>query len=380
MVTYEQTEADFEGLTVLTAPTTLVGNQAPFQKMYMRPNLANGNLVPATGAISSNPDIWPNATQPVPNFQTALAANTGPYSYPTQSPVDITLLTDNYIYVRACNGAASAQTNTVTLYYAPSGVVQHPSYWSSNVIQTDQGNSSANITNLAPGAVGVADQTFLWHNVQPPPSGSDHYCLIAQLNDAANSNPIPDPSSPLDLSDLVLNNLGWGWHNIALVSAPAGFAFSYNTGLTIPANFPNQQYTIMVNPIGYQGWSISYQCSQTDSNGNPVVLSKTLITGQNVQYGGAVVTLNAGYNALLTISMYNDNNVTPASGAHVTVSANYVSTSHAEFEEAHARGLIDWRKTYLMRDLNPEGIMPDGIPIFGVSQLGTVTGRNPNVN
>jgi len=140
---------------------------ATFQGIYMRPNLSNGGAVPAAGPFCTCPDIWPAGTQPVPNFQTALATS---QSYGSNPPDQITMNMDNYIYVRGLNGATANQTVTVALYYVPSGVIQWPSQWQNNVIKTDQGNTTANIANLAPGAVGVADQTFLWSNVQPPPS------------------------------------------------------------------------------------------------------------------------------------------------------------------------------------------------------------------
>lgn len=282
MVTRYKQRPFTSGPKMVATPRTAQA-ASTFNGIYMRPNLNNGGTVPSGGPLCQCPDIWPDGTQPIANFQTALATT---QSYQTQSPSTIAVLASNNLYVRGANGASTDQSVNVTLYYANSALIQHPSYWENNIIPTDQGNSSANITNLAPGAIGVADQTFVWQNASPP-SGSGHCCLIAQFNDASNSNPLPDPGTQLDMSQLLLNNLGWGWLNVSFVVPPSGFAsWEFSTSLSVPANFPSAtNYDILVSPVGYTGWSVGFQCSQTDSNNNPITLNKTPITGDGQNYG-----------------------------------------------------------------------------------------------
>src|SRR6516162_7358392 len=86
------------------SPPQVAATASTFNGIFMRPNTANGGVIPATGQFSGSPDIWPSGTTPVPNFQTALATT---QSYQTDSPSDITLQMDNFIYVRGCNGASA---------------------------------------------------------------------------------------------------------------------------------------------------------------------------------------------------------------------------------------------------------------------------------
>lgn len=210
----------------------------------MRPNLASDGTVPAGSPYCTSPDIWVAGTSPVADFQNALATS---QSYGSTSQSDIVTNRDNYIYLRGANGTGAPQSRTAQLYYAPNAVIQWPGRWENNVIQTDNGTQQANITALAPGAVGVADQPFFWQNMQPPPPGSDHYCLIAQYNDVNNSNPVPAIDTQLDMAGLIANNLGWGWRNISLVSAQAP-TWSYEVNLSIPDTFPStQEYRVLVS-------------------------------------------------------------------------------------------------------------------------------------
>lgn len=338
-----------------------------FPHVYMRPNTGNGGAVPAQGTLCTSPDIWPAGTAPVPSFQTALAT---PQSYATNPPDQITLHEDNYIYVRGYNGAQSTQSVNVSLYYSPSGVIQWPSQWQNNVIKTDQGNSSANISNLAPGTVGVADQTFLWSNVQPPPSGSDHYCLISQFNDANNSNPFPAIYTQLDLAALITNNLGWGWRNVQLVSAGAQPTFSFALSLAIPQNVTpgSNTYFVYVNPTGFNGWNVSFQCSQSDSKGNPIRLDKTQITSSG-QLLGTTCYLEPGFSAMVTVYMYQGSQPA-AQGATVPLAASYQTSQGWETEEAFRRNLIDWH--FMHRFQQTFG----GIPINGWIPMGANTAQN----
>jgi hypothetical protein len=167
---YRPTTSSLRALAGDSGPT-------PFNGVYMRPNLGNTGTVPASGTLSSCPDIWIANQTPVLNPQTTLATAA---SYASSSNCNIMGAMSNYIYARAKNGTTAAQTKNVTLYYAPSGVICWPGQWKNNVIPTDQGNKTANITNLAAGAIGVADQVFQWDN---PPAAARKRPLLPDLAD-----------------------------------------------------------------------------------------------------------------------------------------------------------------------------------------------------
>ena len=329
--------------TVTQAKTTAAAGT--FNGIYMRPNQQSTGTIPAQGTLSASPDIWIAGTNPVANYQTALATSS---SYATQSSNNVNIGYDNYIYIRGRNGGQTTLSNTVQLFYAPNAAIPWPSQWQGNVINTDAGNgtSIANIANLAPATVGVADATFLWANVQPPPAGSDHYCLIAWLNDSNNSNPFPEIYTQLDMSALVMNNLGWGWRNTVEVSSNLP-TWSYQMNLSIPLNIATTaQYYVFVTPTGFIGWNVAFNCSQTDSKGNSISLNSTLIQQDGVLLGKTCV-LEPGFNATVTISMYN-NGKGSSPGATIPLGCTYQSTVQ-EVDQVLARNLVDWRLMRLMK-------------------------------
>jgi hypothetical protein len=320
---------------------------ATFNGVYMRPNLASTGEVPAAGNLCVCPDIWVAGTSPVPNFKTALAASG---SYATESGNNVAEYADNYVYLRARNGTQVAQTRTVQLYYASSGVIQWPSSWEPNVILTDVGGEYANIANLVPGVVGVGDQTFVWRNVQPPPTGN-HFCLIAQVNDAQNDNPAPQVDTLLDMGELLRSNLGFGMKNTQLVSANQP-AFEFSTNLTIAGNMPvGQYYTISVAPVGWLGYEVSVTCSRTDEQGKQIVLIKTPITQDGAGLALPECPLEPGFNASLNIIVTAKGNVSaPKPGAKLPVSCHYTPGAHSvEGREAVKRGLVDWGFMHTLR-------------------------------
>jgi hypothetical protein len=308
-----------------------------FNGIYLRPNSNADGSLPALGPYCSSPDIWLAGTDAVPNFQTALATS---QSYSSASGNNIYSGQTNLIYVRGRNGATANKTVNVTLYYAPSGVIQAPSRWQNNVIPTDGGQQQGNIANLAPNTVGVCDSTFTWLNPVPPPPGSDHYCLFAQFNDANNSNPFPNVETALDMGALIMNDLGWGWRNTSMISAAA--TWSYTEPLTIPANYPTTQtYSIYIAPTGYVGWDAEFYSSQTDSRGNPIKLARTKVTADGQLLGVSQAVLEPGFNTLMTVNMYAPGGQQPTPGASVPMSCNYAAQKTQLFE-AVSRGLVDW--------------------------------------
>ena len=351
--------AGASGPRIVPTPRTSLDAATTFNGVYLRPNISNGGVIPAVGPVCTSPDIWIAGTQAVGNFQSALATAA---SYQTESSSNISLGNDNYIYARAMNGTSLAQSRSVQLYYAPSAIIQWPGQWQNNVIKTDQGNTMANIANLAAGQVGVADQTFLWPNVQPPPAGSDHYCLFAQLNDANNDNPFPDIFSQVDMAALITNNLAWGWRNVTLVAGAAS-TFQVEVPLTIPQNLATAVYTLAVTPTGFLNWNVWFTCSQADVNGKPIALASAQIVQDGAALGAPACTLAGGFNAIVTLYMQsNGNSASP--GARVPLTCTYQTAPH-EVEEVVRRGLVDWNLNAKLRRAFGPGIGPTPVVFLG---------------
>lgn len=315
-----------------------------FNGMYSRPNLNNGGAVPAQGALCTCPDIWIGGVQPVANFQTALAT-TG--SYATQSGNTVTRGKPNYIYVRAVNGMSTPQSTQVQLYALPCGVIQWPSQWQNYAIPTDIEHDptqppvyASSINNLAIGAIGVAQDTFVWANPTPPPPGSDHYCLISWLNNP--QSPFPDVFTQLDMANLVLNNLGFGWRNVSMVDGRQA-TVQMQTQLDIPSNISggSTQYFIVVTPTGFpSGWAVEMSCSQTDAKGQPIAIPYQQLPTQVGAFIGVYCWLDPGFSATLTFSLYQNSAGAPAPGAILGVQVQYVSAPH-ELERALGLGVVD---------------------------------------
>ncbi len=352
----------FVSRTPVGLPLVLVQGTSEFNGTYMRPNSSNTGTVPAGSPYSASPDIWFAGSTPIANYQTALATDS---SYATQSNNNIYSGQTNILYVRGKNGATSNKTNTVQLYYAPSGIINAPSQWQNNVIKTDSGGIYGNITNLAPGTVGVCDATFVWTNVTPPPPGSDHYCVFAQFNDANNSNPFPSVDTALDMGALIMNNLGWGWRNTSMIAATP--TWQYTTPLNIPSDYPTTNaYSIFIAPTGYVGWDAEFYSSRPDSQGNPIKLGRTKVTQDGILLGVSSAVLDPGYQSLMTVNMYSPNGQPPTSGARVPMSVNYVAGSQS-YLEAISRNLIDTEFMLRLRRSCPElvGVEPTAWIIQG---------------
>lgn len=334
-----------------------------FNGTYMRPNSSNSGTVPASGPYSASPDIWFAGSTPITNYQQVLATDS---SYASASNNNIYSGQTNLIYVRGRNGATVNKTNTVQLYYAPSGIINSPSQWQNNVIKTDLGQTQGNIINLAPNTVGVCDATFVWTNVTPPPPGSDHYCLFAQFNDANNSNPFPSVDTALDMGSLIMNNLGWGWRNTSMISATP--TWQYTVPLDIPVDYPTTNtYSVLISPTGYVGWDAEFYASRNDSVGNPIKLGRTKVTQDGILLGVANAILEPGFQTLMTVNMYSPNGSAPPAGARVPMSVNYAASTPQARKEAVHRNLIDNEFMLRLRRSCPEvfGITPQAWIIQG---------------
>ncbi len=169
----------------------------------MRPNFASGTNVPASDPLGTCVDIW-TSTDPDPS--NSLKAVLATPEYLNQASSSIALNAENYIYVRAFSTSPGTISAAVSLYLVPNNVIQFVAQW--QPLSTQSGNATAAMANV-PNSFGVSEEAFVWPNAQPPPSPDVGYNLIAWINDGA--NPFPDSFEPIDISELITNNLGFGW-------------------------------------------------------------------------------------------------------------------------------------------------------------------------
>jgi hypothetical protein len=345
---------------------------ATYSGIYCRPNLQNGGTIPASGPLCTCPDIWISGTRPIANFQTVLATSA---SYATASVDTIQQGQANYIYVRGMNGALLPLSTQVQLFASPAGIILWPALWKQRPIPTDIDYQppnppvyASNIDNLAAGAIGVAQNAFVWSDPEPPPPGSDHYCLISWMNNA--SNPFPDAPGPLELSHLIANNLGFGFRNVSLQSGSSP-TVQLVTQIEIPVSVPpgSRQYYILIFPSGFpSGWQVSLSCSQTDTKGNPIAIPQQIIPPPPAKYLGIYAWLDPGFSATVTINCY-QNGAEPATNATLQMQVMYLAEPQ-EIKRALALGIIDFAMSRALESaFRGFGIAPSPVCPLGFDTL-----------
>jgi hypothetical protein len=342
--------------------------------------LANGGVVPASGPLSTCPDIWISGTQRVPDFQTTLATSS---SYATASGNTIQQQQTTFIYVRGMNGGSQPLSTQVQLFGVPSSLIQWPSQWGNFQIRLDIEYPPtpvyvSSISNLAPGAVGVAQNTFVWYP-EPPPPGTNHYCLIAWMNNP--SNPFPNTLYQIDIAALVAHNLGYGWlstgfgaRKTSLQSADSPTA-SMVTRLHLPENMPagSREYYLVLIPSGFPaGWQVSLSCSQSDAKGNEISIPRQRLPTRHGQFIGVYARLEPGFDAALTFNCY-QNGAAPPANACLQVQAYYV-TQADELARARDLGVVDLAMSRALQSaFRGFGLSPAAVILLGEDNL-TITG------
>ncbi|MFD1739053.1 hypothetical protein ACFSCX_21320 [Bacillus salitolerans] len=314
-----------------------------YQDFFIRGHLGADNTIPATGTLSSSPDIIPVETHPIKSFQEVLASDE---SYSSDPGTTVSIGYDNYIYVRGKNGGISPVKKKIYLYYVPASIINWPSKWKDNGIPTaaidpTTGKEVMYVTvDGSPNQVLVGNNAFIWRNVQPPPAGSDHYCLIAQVTDDKNSNPIPhqDDFSYEDMASLMHNNLGFGWRNVTTISKDIP-TWNSNTTLDVPLSVKTAKYVhVYVDIKGHKGAEISFQCSTQDKSSTPIEISKTLVTSNEAMIYGITTKLDPGFSGSITLN-YFQNGITPSSDNHIRIEASYEHEDELNIDQEHLNRL-----------------------------------------
>lgn len=311
-----------------------------FNGFFFRPNLQSTGQVPATGPFTTSPDIICAGQTPIADYVNVLTNNYNSNPYAS----NVYIGTENYFYLRGMNGATSEVSDQFSLYYAPNAVINWPSQWINNVIQTETGANNIVCNNIAPNTPFVVPTTFLWN---PPavPSNSDHYCLFSYATSAANPVPIPGSTGMTyeDMGSLIQTNLNIGWKNtVPITNNPA--TWTYNTGLSIPSTVQGSQTVhVYVSCVGLMGGTVQFQGSNQQGASGPVALAQTKIT-QNNQILGTTVVLEPGFDCTITVSFW-ANGITPATGSGISLQASYdpgaqLTNSPKAVRDAVLRGLV----------------------------------------
>lgn len=317
-----------------------------FNNLYMRPNFSNFGTVPASGTMSASPDIWVSGDTPLVDYKDFLSSE---LNYRLESQANLVANKDNFIYVRGKNGANENKHALVSLFYADGAVIQWPSMWVGNQIESDLGERAVKLGDLQKGGIGVTERPFVWKKVLPY-TGSCHYCLIAQFNDENNSNPIPDIQSSIDLSKLVTNNLRWGWRNVG-IPVKSDVVWSYNTWLQVPADIQDESrtYLLFLCPQNIPaGCKVSFICSVPDSQGKVIEMKETEITGDG-QIMGCRCVLEPSFTGLVSVYLHNPKSLPLPTEHKLSFEADYYANI-SELQKHNAMSL--YNEQYNTRILN----------------------------
>jgi len=269
----------------------------------------NGSLPRQLSWVS--PDIIPYGISPVANpaaqFCNAPSYATDPGSSPIYNAT-------NYLYVRAKNLKAGANTGTVFLYYSNSNLLQYPSSWLNNPIGNPDGLpiSAANIGDIV-----TPTQAFVWPQTPPQPANF-HYCLIAWVKTAAHGT-LPTTDAVADLAAFMAENGNWSQRNIAITEAGSPTfvkSVNYSQG-TEPATM-NFSLTWDYPPIGAQ-----VQLVARDPAGGKVINSEIqTIQAQNSGFVIPQIPIPGGYKTIFDINYFANGKV-PQKSFTLTLNAYY---------------------------------------------------------
>ena len=309
-----------------------------YSDFFFRSNMSATGNIPAPTPLYVCPDIICVQNSPIQNFTTVLKDNYASNAYTNSIQVGI----PNYIYARGKNLSSQTVNRQISLYYAPNAIISWPSQWVNNVLTTDNHQKIALVTNVAPGGVSVATDTFMW-TPAPLPSGSNHYCVFSYATDPTNPQPIPgaDGMTVVDMAALVSTNLNIGWRNVAIVpNNPPTLTQDHDLSLPEYTQHP-EKVAITLTCAKLVGATVAFPGSNYAGADKPNRLDPITIT-QDGQIVGQSVTLQPGFHCVLTVELWS-NNVTFPPGATLTLGTSFdgVSGNYARQREVEARNLIN---------------------------------------
>ena len=101
-----------------------------YNDIFIRKNLTDQGVVPATGAYTNTPDIIVSGNMPI-NNPVQYAKDTWEKN-PGINPI---ANSQNYIYVRGKNLAPKKQSGHMALYYTKATLIMYPNQWLNNTLK-----------------------------------------------------------------------------------------------------------------------------------------------------------------------------------------------------------------------------------------------------
>lgn len=310
-----------------------------FQDFFFRPNMSSNGTVPAQSPFYTSPDIICGQTSPIQNFTAILRDN---YEFNAYNS-NVMIGYENYLYLRGKNLAAGPVNRQVSLYYSPSSLISWPDQWVNNILSTDKGSTISLLTNVQPGAVAVAPDTFLWKPAAP--TGSDHYCLFSYSTDPSHPQPIPgsDGMTSEDMADLIRNNLNIGWRNtVAITNQPPTWTHNHTLAV-LPSVTSAETVAITLTCNKMVGCAVAFQGSNYEGADRPIKMDKTTVTYDG-QILGEKVVLQPGFQCIITVDFWSNGVVVPSGGGvelGIDFDVGAKTSTNARMRTAAMRNLID---------------------------------------
>lgn len=281
-----------------------------YDDLFMRANLSDVGQVPGVGNACTSPDIIPYGSLPYGGDPNVFFTG----NYGCDVGHNVLSGQQNYVYVRAKNLASTADAGQVFLYWSKASLLNWPSVWSANALQTEQKQTSVEISAATDGQVAVGQAPFVW---SPAAISDDHYCLISRVVTANHPNPVPADGTIDDFTAYVLNNRGVGWRNVTLVKGDTpSWQVPVNLTVTDACQLLIQVETTNV-PLGC---AVQFACG-TEGPSPSLTLAKTQITTSPYQTVGVWSQVPQGFNADVMVSFWLNGNKALPSGAQVALCA-----------------------------------------------------------
>ena len=329
-----------------------------FQGFYLRQNINGTNALPVPAPYDLCPDIIQSIAA-LSNPANTLASSSAWANTYNVAPA---IGQENYFYVRGMNGTQIPVNSQISLYYAPAQLILLPETWENNILSTAGGQSTVAVKAGA-GSVAVTADPFVWPATPAPATGSDFYSFVAQVNNAADGNPVPTIDSWLDMSELLTQNLGFGFRNTCQVESNAT-TWAHQFMLNIPDTITDPStLQVVISTAGMNGNTFSLKSNDT---GNLINFLPFTASGNSSFTSMNVVPPTTGYSASLTLGYENNAGTFPAQGAAVTVSINYL-VPDTEIHEAGMRGLLQPGLSKVMSSNDA------GMPVQQFALIGSIT-------
>lgn len=299
---------------------------AMYNGILVRQNLSDTGTIPRTGGWTACPDIIQAGTTPVADPVGAFATADAWTKEITKAVVKNAT---NYVYIRGKNLGAEAQDGVARLFAARQSLFLYPSQWLQNPIKTQNDSETTPIASLAPNAIGVTTDPFIWI----PTDTSEHHCLVGFVSTASNpfeSQQPPEAVTSLnDLAAWIAKTGGTGWHNVQFTDANAP-TFTNKTHYPASSTPARVRFSISCTscPIGSQ---VSFSCGSPlpFPDGKTTYIQLPIVTVTTTSQIGFFVEYDvpAGWESDMYYSYYANGMPPVDSNFSVDMSASIVTSS-----------------------------------------------------